>query len=47
MLLFRLDGFMLKEVLFCMLEKVIFYDVILLVGRNGKEVWCYSFMLSV
>lgn len=42
----RPDGLMLKEALLRMLEKAISYDVILLVGRNGQEVWCHSFMLS-
>lgn len=37
---------MLKEALLRMLEKAISYDVILLVGRNGQEVRCHSFMLS-
>lgn len=42
----RPDGLMLKEALLRMLEKAISYDVILLVGRNGQEVRCHSFMLS-
>lgn len=42
----RPDGLMLKEALLRMLENAISYDVILLVGRNGQEVWCHSFMLS-